>query len=186
MFQIMPALCPHGQGEAGWSTKCGQAWTGERGCPTNSQICADILYGWPLYLLLKHIYKYNIQITFLVVKQSHARVTSKDISLLFIILFLCLFPFCLVFVLFYEAFLFLHCLIDLVYSYISKFPNIYSFEYIYIYIYWVKYIKPEHSKPGKMYVNIKTHKINNPARVITRRLRYSSWIFINFCRKRIK
>ena len=28
-------------------------------------------------------------------KQSHARVTSKDICLLFIILFLCLFPFCL-------------------------------------------------------------------------------------------
>ena len=60
--------------------------------------------------------------------------------------------------------------------------------YIYIYIYtyklsqsnktlsndWVKYITPEHSKPGKMYANIKTHKIHNPARVITRRLRYSS------------
>ena len=32
MFQIMPAFCPHGQGEGG---------------PKNSQICADILYGWP-------------------------------------------------------------------------------------------------------------------------------------------
>ena len=38
MFQIMPALCPHGQGEGergggGWSTKSGQAWTGEVGVP---------------------------------------------------------------------------------------------------------------------------------------------------------
>ena len=31
-----------GRGE-GWSTKSGQAWTGE-GRPKNSQICADILY----------------------------------------------------------------------------------------------------------------------------------------------
>ena len=31
MFQIMPALCPHGQREGGWSTKCGQAWTGGGG-----------------------------------------------------------------------------------------------------------------------------------------------------------
>ena len=31
MFQKMPALCPHGQGEEGWSTKCGQAWTGRGG-----------------------------------------------------------------------------------------------------------------------------------------------------------
>ena len=32
---------------------------------------------------------------------------------------------------------------------------------------WVKFITPEHSKPGKMYGNVKTHKINNPKRVIT-------------------
>ena len=38
-------------------------------------------------------YKYNTQITFHVVKQSHARVFSKDICLLFIPLFLCRFPF---------------------------------------------------------------------------------------------
>ena len=53
MFQIMPALCPHGQGVwgwgGGWSTKCEQAWTGGGG-PKNFQkkICAGILYGWPL------------------------------------------------------------------------------------------------------------------------------------------
>ena len=29
------------------------------------------------------------------------------------------------------------------------------------------FITPEHSKPGKMYGNIKSHKIHNPARVIT-------------------
>ena len=28
MFQIMLALCLYGQRERGWSTKCGQAWTG--------------------------------------------------------------------------------------------------------------------------------------------------------------
>ena len=38
-------------------------------------------------------YKYIIQIT--AVKQSDARVASKDICLFFIILFLCLFSFCL-------------------------------------------------------------------------------------------
>ena len=32
---------------------------------------------------------------------------------------------------------------------------------------WVKFITPEHSKTGKMYGNVKTHKINNPVRVIT-------------------
>ena len=63
-------------------------------------------------------YKY---ITFHVVKQSHAGVTSKDICLFFIILFLCLFLFFLNFILFHEALLFLRCLIDLVYSYILKF-----------------------------------------------------------------
>ena len=34
MSQIMPTLCPHGQGEGGgWSAKCGQAWTGGWGVP---------------------------------------------------------------------------------------------------------------------------------------------------------
>ena len=48
MFQIMPALCLHGQGEwGGWSTKFGQAWTGGGGLK-NYQIFTDILYGWPL------------------------------------------------------------------------------------------------------------------------------------------
>ena len=41
----------------------------------------------------------------------------KDICLLSITLFICLFPFCLDFVLFHEALLFLLCLNDLVYSY---------------------------------------------------------------------
>ena len=43
-------------------------------------------------------YKHMIKITFHVLKQSHVRVTSKDICLYFI--FLCLFLFCLDFVLF--------------------------------------------------------------------------------------
>ena len=34
-------------GGGGWSTKCGQAWTGGGGTK-NYQICADILHGWPL------------------------------------------------------------------------------------------------------------------------------------------
>ena len=37
IFQIMPVLCPHGQGEGRWSTKCGQTWTGGGG-PKKSQI----------------------------------------------------------------------------------------------------------------------------------------------------
>ena len=49
--------------------------------------------------------KYIRQITFHVVKHSPAQVTSKDICLLFIILFLRLFLFCLDFVLFCEALL---------------------------------------------------------------------------------
>ena len=32
---------------------------------------------------------------------------------------------------------------------------------------WTSYIKPSNSKPGTMYGLIKTHKENNPARVIT-------------------
>ena len=40
MFQIIPVLCPHGQGDGGWSSKCGQAWTwGGGGGAKNSQIC---------------------------------------------------------------------------------------------------------------------------------------------------
>ena len=35
-------------GGVGWSTKCGQAWTGGGGGPKNSQICADILHGDPI------------------------------------------------------------------------------------------------------------------------------------------
>ena len=41
----MSARTVGGRGE-GWSTKCGQAWAGAGG-PKNSQICANILYGWP-------------------------------------------------------------------------------------------------------------------------------------------
>ena len=32
---------------------------------------------------------------------------------------------------------------------------------------WKSYIIPHNSRPGKMYGNIKTHKTDNPARVIT-------------------
>ena len=32
---------------------------------------------------------------------------------------------------------------------------------------WVKFITPEHSKPGKMYGKYKNHKIDSPVRVIT-------------------
>ena len=74
-----------------------------------------------LLFAIKLLARFNIfkQITFHVTTESYARVTSKDICLLFIILFLCLFPFFLDFVLFHEALLFLlYCLIDLVYSYI--------------------------------------------------------------------
>ena len=49
MFQVMPALCPHEQRESGdvvseVLTDLDRARKG----PKNSQICADILYGWPL------------------------------------------------------------------------------------------------------------------------------------------
>ena len=63
-------------------------------------------------------YKYIMQITFHVVKQSHVWMSSKDICLLCIILFLCLFSFCLDSILFHEALLLLRCFIDPVYSYI--------------------------------------------------------------------
>ena len=33
---------------------------------------------------------------------------------------------------------------------------------------WVKYIRSSHAKPGTMYGLIKTHKENNPARVMTK------------------
>ena len=53
MFQIMPALCPHSQGEGqggGWGGVgvLNQMWKGlDRGSggSKNYQICADILYG---------------------------------------------------------------------------------------------------------------------------------------------
>ena len=44
MFQIMPALCPQGQGEGGGQPNVDRLGQGE-GRPKNSQICADILYG---------------------------------------------------------------------------------------------------------------------------------------------
>ena len=53
MFQMMPALCPHGKAEAGMVvvvnpvTSVDRTGQGEEGTK-NSQICADILYGWPL------------------------------------------------------------------------------------------------------------------------------------------
>ena len=43
---------------------------------------------------------------------------QKNICLLFVIFFLCLFPFFVDFFLFHEALLLLDCLIDLMYSYI--------------------------------------------------------------------
>ena len=44
-----PKVDKCGQGEWGWLAKCGgQAWTG--GGLKDPQICADILYGWPLIL----------------------------------------------------------------------------------------------------------------------------------------
>ena len=56
-FQMMPPLCPHGQ------SKCGQPnvdrpGQGEGGGPKNSQIFADILYGWPYTRMYtnKHVY----------------------------------------------------------------------------------------------------------------------------------
>ena len=50
MFQIMAALCVHREGEGrggGWSPNVDRLGQGEEG-PKNSQVCADILYGWPL------------------------------------------------------------------------------------------------------------------------------------------
>ena len=61
MFQIMLALCPHGQGDGGWSTKCGQAWTGGGG----SQKFPN-LWGHPLWMTPKS-----------------TRQTSNDVSLAF-------------------------------------------------------------------------------------------------------
>ena len=50
MFQIMPALCPHGQGEGvggGWSAKCGQAWAGGRGFQKFQNLCGHPLWMTP-------------------------------------------------------------------------------------------------------------------------------------------
>ena len=65
----------------------------------------------------------KFQYKHIVVKQFYAQVSSKDICLFFIILFLCLFSFCLNFAWFHEALLLLRSLTDLVYSYIWKFPT---------------------------------------------------------------
>ena len=51
---------------------------------------------------------------------------SKNICLLFIVLFICLIPFCHDFVLLHEAVL-LHCSIALVYNHIYKFPAVHTF-----------------------------------------------------------
>ena len=72
-----------------------------------------MFYSYICYWNIFH-YKCIIEITFHVVKQSHAQVTWKDICLLFIILFIYLFSFRLDFALFHEALLLLRCLIDLV------------------------------------------------------------------------
>ena len=46
---IMPALCPFGQGEEGGQPNVDRPrHGGVGGGPKNSQICMDILYGWPL------------------------------------------------------------------------------------------------------------------------------------------
>ena len=56
MFQIMPALCPHGQGEAGWSTKCGQAWTGvEGGSHKFPNLCGHPLWMTPIFVIETHL-----------------------------------------------------------------------------------------------------------------------------------
>ena len=44
MFQIMPASCLHGQGADGWSTKCGQTWTGGGGSPKFPNLCGHALW----------------------------------------------------------------------------------------------------------------------------------------------
>ena len=53
MFQIMPALCPHGQweGERGWSTKCGQIWTGGGGVPRIPKFVQTSFMDDPLWNL---------------------------------------------------------------------------------------------------------------------------------------
>ena len=48
LFQIMPALCPHGQGEGGgWSSKCGQAWTRGGGPQKFPNLCRHPLWMTP-------------------------------------------------------------------------------------------------------------------------------------------
>ena len=82
-------------------------------------------------------YKNIIQITFHVVKQYHTWPTSKDIYLLIIKLFLCLFLFCLNFILFHDAHLLLRCLTDLVCSIL---------KYIYSDLVYLKIQKSNDSK----------------------------------------
>ena len=75
-------------------------------------------------------YKYIIQITFHVVKQTHARVTSKDTCLLFIIFIFCQLLFCLDFVLFHEALLLLCCFI----SWSSSPPLLFNWPRVLLYL----------------------------------------------------
>ena len=53
MFQIMPALCPRGQWEGGrgWSTKCGQIWTGGGGFPKIPKFVQTSFMDDPLWNL---------------------------------------------------------------------------------------------------------------------------------------
>ena len=79
-------------------------------------------------------YKYIIQTTFHITKQYYARVTSKDICFPFIILFICLFPSCLDFLLFHVVLLLFRCLIDLAYLLYLKVTNhIYLLNWCIIY-----------------------------------------------------
>ena len=47
MFHIMPALPLHRQGEWGWSTKCGKAWTGRGGSQKFPNLCGHSLWVTP-------------------------------------------------------------------------------------------------------------------------------------------
>ena len=64
IFQIMPALCPHGQGEGGWSTKCGQAWTGREGSQKFPNLCRHPLWMTPFSFPLHFLQTANINMSF--------------------------------------------------------------------------------------------------------------------------
>ena len=59
MFQILPALCPHGQGERGWSTKYGQAWKGEGGSQKFPNLCGHPLWMTPTSAMTNRINDLN-------------------------------------------------------------------------------------------------------------------------------